>query len=235
MRGGKRLKGLREKAAGAGASAGAALPLEAAIDAVRGGSGVKFDETVEVAVRLGIDPKRADQAVRGAVALPAGTGRETRVAVLAAAGPAAEAAREAGADRVGMEDLLADIKAGKLDFDALVSTPENMRHLAPVGKILGPRGLMPNPKTGGVSANPGEAVRKIKAGQANFRADKAGMVSAPVGKASFSAEDLRRNIESFVEALKRAKPSASKGVYLRRMFISTTMGVGVQVDVAPMR
>ena len=149
MRGGKRLKGLREKAAGAGASAGAALPLEAAIDAVRGGSGVKFDETVEVAVRLGIDPKRADQAVRGAVALPAGTGRETRVAVLAAAGPAADAAREAGADRVGMEDLLADIKAGKLDFDALVSTPENMRHLAPVGKILGPRGLMPNPKTGG--------------------------------------------------------------------------------------
>ena len=228
MKVGKRIKSLREKAGDA------PLPLDEAIAAVRGGSGVKFDETVEIAVRLGIDPKRADQAVRGAVALPAGTGRTVRVAVLAA-GPAAEAAQSAGADRVGLEDLLADIKAGKLEFDALVSTPENMRHLAPVGKILGPRGLMPNPKTGGVSADPGEAVKKIKAGQANFRADKSGAVSAPVGKASFSAEDLRRNIDSFVDALKRAKPSASKGVYLRRMFLSTTMGAGVQVDVAPMR
>ena len=228
MKIGKRMKSLREKAGDA------PLPLDEAIAAVRGGSGVKFDETVEIAVRLGIDPKRADQAVRGAVALPAGTGRTVRVAVLAA-GPAAEAAKAAGADRVGLEDLLADIKAGKLEFDALVSTPENMRHLAPVGKILGPRGLMPNPKTGGVSADPGEAVKKIKAGQANFRADKSGAVSAPVGKASFSAEDLRRNIDSFVDALKRAKPSASKGVYLRRMFLSTTMGAGVQVDVAPMR
>ena len=230
MKVGKRLKALREKTG----DSSAPLPLDDAIAAVRGGSGVKFDETVEIAVRLGVDPKRADQAVRGAVALPAGTGRTARVAVLAT-GPAAESAQAAGADRVGMEDLLADIKAGKLDFDALVSTPENMRHLAPVGKILGPRGLMPNPKTGGVAADPGEAVKKIKAGQANFRADKAGVVSAPVGKASFSAEDLRRNIESFVDALKRAKPSASKGVYLRRMFLSTTMGVGVQVDVAPMR
>ena len=230
MKVGKRLKALREKSG----PAAAPLPLDDAIAAVRGGSGVKFDETVEIAVRLGVDPKRADQAVRGAVALPAGTGRTARVAVLAS-GPAAESARAAGADRVGMEDLLADIKAGKLDFDALVSTPENMRHLAPAGKILGPRGLMPNPKTGGVAADPGEAVKKIKAGQANFRADKAGVVSAPVGKASFSAEDLRRNIESFVDALKRAKPSASKGVYLRRMFLSTTMGAGVQVDVAPMR
>lgn len=231
MKMGKRLKALREKAAAAAASP---LPLDAAIAAVRGGSGVQFDETVEVAVRLGIDPKRADQAVRGAVALPAGTGRTVRVAVLAS-GPAAEAAKAAGADRVGQDDLLADIKAGKLEFDALVSTPENMRHLAPAGKILGPRGLMPNPKTGGVAADPGAAVKKIKAGQANFRADKAGVVSAPVGKASFSAEDLRRNIESLVDALKRAKPAASKGVYLRRMFLSTTMGVGVPVDVAPLR
>ena len=232
MKVGKRLKALREKAA---QERGAEpLPLEAAIAAVRGGSGVKFDETVEIAVRLGIDPKRADQAVRGAVALPAGTGRAVRVAVLAA-GAAAESAKAAGADRVGMDDLLADIKAGKLEFDALVSTPENMRHLAPAGKILGPRGLMPNPKTGGVAADPGEAVKKIKAGQANFRADKSGTVSAPVGKASFSPEDLRRNIESLVDALKRAKPSASKGVYLRRMSISTTMGTGVPVDVSPMR
>ena len=230
MKVGKRLKSLREQSG----RASGPLPLDAAIAAVRGGSGVKFDETVEIAVRLGIDPKRADQAVRGAVALPAGTGRTVRVAVLAS-GAAAESAKAAGADRVGMEDLLADIKAGKLEFDALVSTPENMRHLAPVGKILGPRGLMPNPKTGGVAADPGEAVKKIKAGQANFRADKTGAVSAPVGKASFSEEDLRRNIESFLDALKRAKPSASKGVYLRRMFLSTTMGAGVQVDVAPLR
>ena len=229
MKTGKRLRGLREKA-----GAPAPVPLDAAIAQVQGGSGVKFDETVEVAIRLGVDPKRADQAVRGAVALPAGTGRNVRVAVLAS-GAAAEAAKEAGADRVGLDDLLADINAGKLDFDALVSTPENMRRLAAAGKILGPRGLMPNPKTGGVSADPAAAVKKIKAGQANFRADKAGMVCAPVGKASFSADDLRRNIESLVDALKRAKPAASKGVYLRAMSLSTTMGIGVAVDVAPLR
>lgn len=213
---------------------GPGCTLDEALSAVAGGSGVKFDETVEVAVHLGVDTKKSDQAVRGAVVLPAGIGRTARVAV-AAAGAAADAAQEAGADRVGMDDLVEEIKSGKIDFDVLIATPDAMRKLAAAGKVLGPRGLMPNPKTGTVSADPAAAVKDAKAGQVRYRADKAGIVHAGVGKASFSPEDLKTNIESLLGALKRAKPASSKGVYLRRMAVSTTMGRSAAVDVSPYR
>ena len=208
--------------------------LDEALAAVAGGSGVKFDETVEVAIQLGIDPKKSDQAVRGAAELPAGSGKTSRVAVMAS-GEAATAAKKAGADRVGFDDLVDDIKAGKLEFDLLIATPEGMRKLAAVGKILGPRGLMPNPKTGTVAAEPAAAVKSAKAGQARYRADKAGIVHAAVGRASFSPDDLKKNIESLLDSLKRAKPASSKGVYLRQLAVSTTMGRAAVADIAPYR
>ena len=208
--------------------------LDEALSAVVGGSGVKFDETVDVAVQLGVDTKKSDQAVRGAVVLPAGTGKTTRVAVVAS-GDAAESAKKAGADKVGFEDLIEEIMGGAMDFDVLIAAPDAMRKLAAAGRILGPRGLMPNPKTGTVAADPAAAVKNAKAGQARYRADKAGIVHAAVGKASFSAADLKRNIESLIAALKRARPSAAKGVYLRRMFISSTMGRSVGVDISSYR
>ena len=208
--------------------------LAEALSAMAGGSGVKFDETVDVAVMLGVDTKKSEQSVRGSVVLPAGSGKTTRVAV-AAGGAAAEAATAAGADRVGFDDLVEDIKNGKMDFDVLIATPEAMRKLAAVGKMLGPRGLMPNPKTGTVTENTGEAVHSAKAGQVRYRADKGGIVHAAVGKASFSADDLRRNIESLLESLKKAKPAASKGHYLKEMAVSTTMGRSSIVDLSPYR
>ncbi|MDM5148155.1 50S ribosomal protein L1 [Candidatus Persebacteraceae bacterium Df01] len=208
--------------------------LDEALAAVVGGSGVKFDETVDVAVHLGIDTKKSDQAVRGAVVMPAGTGKTVRVAVVAADADA-ESAREAGADRVGFEDLIEEIKGGKTDFDVLIATPTSMRHLAAAGRVLGPRGLMPNPKTGTVAAAPAEAVKNAKAGQVRYRADKAGIVHAPVGKASFTPADLKRNIESLLDSLKRAKPASSKGVYLRQLSLSSTMGRSVEPDIASYR
>ncbi|MGI9297982.1 MAG: 50S ribosomal protein L1 [Gammaproteobacteria bacterium] len=208
--------------------------LDEALAAVVGGSGVKFDETVDVAVQLGVDTKKSDQAVRGAVVLPAGTGKTTRVAVVAS-GEAAQAAKDAGADKVGFDDLIEEIKGGATDFDVLIATPDAMRKLAPAGRILGPRGLMPNPKTGTVAADPATAVKNAKAGQARYRADKAGIVHAAVGRASFPAADLKQNIESLLAALKRAKPAAAKGVYLRRMSVSATMGRAATADISPYR
>lgn len=208
--------------------------LDEALTVVSGGSGVKFDETVDVAIHLGIDVKKSDQAVRGAVVLPAGTGKTTRVAVVAD-GDAARAAQDAGADKVGFEDFIAEIMAGATDFDVLIATPDAMRKLAAAGRILGPRGLMPNPKTGTVAADPAAAVKDAKAGQVRYRADKGGIVHAAVGKASFPAADLKKNIESLIAALKKSKPAAAKGVYLRRMSLSATMGRAVAVDVSAYR
>ena len=227
---GKRLRALKDTTG----AAEALQNLDEAVAAVVGGSGVKFDETVDVAVRLGIDPKKSDQAVRGAVVLPAGTGKTVRVAVVAdEAG--AQAALDAGADKAGLEDLIEEIKGGKTDFDVLIATPAAMRLLAPIGKILGPRGLMPNPKTGTVNADTAIAVKNAKAGQVRYRADKGGIVHAPVGKASFAPADLKRNIESLLDSIKRAKPASSKGVYLRQLSLSATMGVAVAVDIATYR
>ena len=227
---GKRLQALKDTTG----VAEALQNLDEAVAAVVGGSGVKFDETIDVAVRLGIDPKKSDQAVRGAVVLPAGTGKTVRVAVVAdEAG--AQAALDAGADKAGLEDLIEEIKGGKTDFDVLIATPAAMRLLAPIGKILGPRGLMPNPKTGTVNADTAIAVKNAKAGQVRYRADKGGIVHAPVGKASFAPADLKRNIESLLDSIKRAKPASSKGVYLRQLSLSATMGVAVAVDIATYR
>ena len=227
---GKRLRALKDTTG----AAEALQNLDEAVAAVVGGSGVKFDETIDVAVRLGIDPKKSDQAVRGAVVLPAGTGKTVRVAVVAdEAG--AQAALDAGADKAGLEDLIEEIKGGKTDFDVLIATPAAMRLLAPIGKILGPRGLMPNPKTGTVNADTAIAVKNAKAGQVRYRADKGGIVHAPVGKASFAPADLKRNIESLLDSIKRAKPASSKGVYLRQLSLSATMGVAVAVDIATYR
>lgn len=208
--------------------------LDEALSAIVGGSGVKFTESVDVAISLGIDPKKSDQAVRGAVVLPAGSGKATRVAVVAA-DAAADAAREAGADKVGFDDLIEEIKGGAMDFDVLIATPDAMRKLAVAGKVLGPRGLMPNPKTGTVTADPATAVKNAKMGQVRYRADRGGIIHAAVGKASFSTDDLKRNIESLITAIKRAKPSSAKGIYLRQMAVSCTMGRSVVVDISSYR
>ena len=208
--------------------------LDEALAAIANGSGVKFNESVDVAIQLGVDTKKSDQSVRGAAILPAGSGKTVRVAV-AATDAAADSATAAGADKVGFEDLIEEIKGGVMDFDVLIATPDVMRQLAAVGKILGPRGLMPNPKTGTVTADVATAVKNAKAGQVRYRADKSGIVHAAVGKASFSAADIKKNIESLIGALKRAKPASSKGVYLRHMSVSCTMGRSVVVDISSYR
>jgi large subunit ribosomal protein L1 len=205
-----------------------------AIDAmklVKDTSTAKFDESVDVAVNLGIDAKKSDQTVRGAVVLPAGTGKSVRVAVFAQ-GEKAAAAKAAGADLVGFEDLAEQIKAGKLDFDVVIASPDTMRVVGQLGQILGPRGLMPNPKVGTVTPDVAGAVKNAKAGQVQFRADKAGIVQCTIGRASFAPEALTENLKALVEALNRAKPASTKGVYLRKLSVSSTMGVGVKVDVA---
>lgn len=194
----------------------------------------KFDEAVDVAVNLGIDAKKSDQTVRGSVVLPAGTGKKVRVAVFAA-GDKAQAAKDAGADLVGMEDLAEQVKAGKIDFDVVVAAPEAMRVVGQLGQILGPRGLMPNPKVGTVTPDVAGAVRNAKAGQVQFRADKAGVVQCTIGRASFTAEQLRDNLAALVEALNRSKPSSVKGIFLRKLSVSSTMGVGVKVDPATLQ
>ncbi|MCX8004882.1 MAG: 50S ribosomal protein L1 [Burkholderiaceae bacterium] len=206
-------------------------PALEALQLVKETATAKFDESVDAAVNLGIDPKKTDQAVRGAVVLPAGTGKKVRVAVFAQ-GDKAEAARAAGADLVGMEDLAEQVKAGKLDFDVVIAAPEAMRVVGQLGQILGPRGLMPNPKVGTVTPDVAAAVKNAKAGQVQFRADKAGVVHCPIGRASFSAEALRDNLAALVEALNRARPAGAKGVYLKKLSVSSTMGVGVRVDPA---
>ena len=208
--------------------------MYAAIEAmqlVKSTATAKFDESVDVSVNLGIDAKKSDQTVRGAVVLPSGTGKTVRVAVFAQ-GDKATAAKAAGADIVGFEDLAEQIKAGKLDFDVVIASPDTMRVVGQLGQILGPRGLMPNPKVGTVTPDVAGAVKNAKAGQVQFRADKAGIVQCTIGRASFSPEQLRDNLTALIEALNRAKPSSAKGVYLRKLSVSSTMGVGVKVDVS---
>ena len=191
----------------------------------------KFDESIDVAVNLGVDPRKSDQVVRGSVVLPRGTGKSVRVAVFAQ-GANAEAAKAAGAEVVGFEDLAEQVKAGNLDFDVVIASPDAMRVVGQLGQILGPRGLMPNPKVGTVTPNVAEAVKNAKAGQVQYRTDKAGIIHATLGRASFDVEALRENFVALVDALVKAKPAASKGVYLKKIAVSSTMGVGVRVDTA---
>ena len=202
-----------------------------ALALVKETASAKFDESVDVAIQLGIDPRKSDQAVRGAAVLPEGTGKTVRVAVFAQ-GAKADEAKAAGADVVGFDDLAATVKAGQLDFDVVIASPDAMRIVGQLGKILGPRGLMPNPKVGTVTPNVAEAVKNAKAGQVQFRADKAGIIHASIGRASFEAARLETNMKALIDALIKAKPAASKGQYLRKVSVSSTMGVGVRVDVS---
>ena len=191
----------------------------------------KFDESIDVAVILGIDARKSDQLVRGSVVLPAGTGKTVRVAVFAQ-GEKAEAAKAAGADIVGFDDLAADIKAGNINFDVVVATPDSMRVVGQLGQILGPRGLMPNPKVGTVTMDVTGAVKNAKAGQVQYRTDKGGIVHSTIGRASFNPEQLEQNLKALIDALVKAKPAASKGQYLKKISVSSTMGPGVRVDAA---
>src|SRR4029077_19176038 len=206
----------------------------AALDAmklVKETATAKFDESVDVAVNLGIDAKKSDQTVRGSVVLPAGTGKKVRVAVFAQ-GDKAESAKAAGADLVGMEDLAESVKAGKIEFDVVIAAPEAMRVVGQLGQILGPRGLMPTPKVGTVTADVAGAVKNARAGQVQFRADKAGIVQCTIGRASFTPEQLRDNLAALVDALNKSKPAGIKGIFLKKLSVSSTMGVGVKVDPA---
>jgi large subunit ribosomal protein L1 len=189
----------------------------------------KFNESIDVAVQLGVDPKKSDQVVRGSVVLPAGTGKEVRVAVFAQ-GDKAEQAKAAGADIVGMEDLAERIKGGDMPFDVVIASPDTMRIVGTLGQILGPRGLMPNPKVGTVTPDVAGAVRNAKAGQVQYRTDKAGIIHATIGRKSFSDDQLKSNLVALIDALNKAKPASSKGVYLRKVALSSTMGAGVRVD-----
>tara|TARA_R110000782_G_scaffold78276_8_gene155510 strand:- start:172881 stop:173582 length:702 start_codon:yes stop_codon:yes gene_type:complete len=205
--------------------------VDEAIALIKTNATAKFDETVEVAINLGVDPRHADQMVRGVVTLPAGTGKTVRVAVFAR-GDKADAATAAGADIVGAEDLLETIQGGTIDFDRVIATPDMMGLVGRLGKVLGPKGLMPNPKLGTVTPNVAEAVKAAKGGQIEFRVEKAGIIHAGLGKASFSEGDLRKNFDAFVDAIVKAKPTGSKGKYVRKIALSSSMGPGVKVDIA---
>ena len=205
--------------------------VDEAIAIAKTNATAKFDETIEVALNLGVDPRHADQMVRGVVTLPAGTGKDVRVAVFARGGKAEEATA-AGADVVGAEDLMETIQAGNIDFDRVIATPDMMGIVGRLGKVLGPKGLMPNPKLGTVTPNVAEAVKAAKGGQVEFRVEKAGIIHSGIGKASFSNEDLRRNFDAFLNAIVRAKPTGAKGKYVKKVAVSSTMGPGVKVDVA---
>ena len=204
-------------------------PLTDALSLVKECATAKFDESIDVSVQLGIDARKSDQVVRGAVVLPRGTGKTARVAVFAQ-GAKADEAKAAGADVVGLEDLAADVKAGKMDFDVVIAAPDTMRIVGTLGQILGPRGLMPNPKVGTVTPDVATAVKNAKAGQVQFRVDKAGIVHSTIGRRSFEGDALSENLQALLEALTKAKPASSKGVYLRKVAVSSTMGVGVRVD-----
>lgn len=208
-------------------------PTEA-LGMVKRMASAKFDETVEIAVRLGVDPRKADQMVRGTVALPSGTGKDVRVAVFAA-GEAAEAARAAGAEFVGADDLAAEIDKGMMDFDIAIATPDLMPLVGRLGRVLGPRGLMPNPKTGTVTQDVARAVSEFKGGKVEYRTDRYGNVHVPIGKASFEPEALEANFRAVIDELQRAKPAAAKGRYLRKITLSSTMGPGVKVDTNRLR
>jgi large subunit ribosomal protein L1 len=221
----------RARAARAVFAGKANLPLEEALALIRQAASARFDETVEVAMNLGVDPRHADQMVRGVVTLPNGTGRTVRVAVFAR-GAKAEEARAAGADIVGAEDLVERIQGGTIDFDRCIATPDLMPLVGRLGKILGPRNLMPNPKVGTVTMDVATAVRNAKGGEVQFKVEKAGVIHAGVGKVSFPTEKLAENVRAFVEAVTRAKPPGAKGTYLRKVSLSSTMGPGVSVDLA---
>ena len=208
-------------------------PVEA-IELVRSLASAKFDETVELAVRLGVDPRKADQVVRGTVTLPSGTGKDVRAAAFAA-GDAAVAARAAGADFVGADDLAAEVEGGMLDFDIAIATPDLMPQVGRLGRVLGPRGLMPNPKTGTVTTDVGKAVADFKGGKVEYRTDRYGNVHVPLGKASFAPEALEENFRAVLDELQRAKPAAAKGRYLKKITVSSTMGPGVKIDTNRLR
>jgi large subunit ribosomal protein L1 len=206
-------------------------PVDEAIETLKANATAKFDETIEVALNLGVDPRHADQMVRGVVTLPAGTGKDVRVAVFARGGKADEA-KAAGADVVGAEDLMETIQGGTIDFDRVIATPDMMGIVGRLGKVLGPKGLMPNPKLGTVTPNVTEAVKAAKGGQVEFRVEKAGIIHSGIGKASFPAADLRRNFDAFVDAIVRAKPTGAKGKYVKKIALSSSMGPGLKVDAA---
>jgi large subunit ribosomal protein L1 len=205
--------------------------VQDALAVVKQNANAKFNESIDVSLNLGVDAKKSDQTVRGALVLPKGTGKDKRVAVFAQ-GERAEQAKEAGADLVGFDDLAADIKAGKMDFDVVIATPDAMRVVGALGQILGPRGLMPNPKVGTVTQDVAGAVRNAKAGQVQYRTDKAGIVQCSIGRASFTVEALEENMKALIEAVNKSRPATAKGVYLRRISLSSTMGVGLRVDQA---
>jgi large subunit ribosomal protein L1 len=206
-------------------------PVADALNLVKEGASAKFNESVDAVINLGIDPRKSDQLVRGAIVLPNGTGKTVRVAVFAQ-GVQAEAAKAAGADIVGFEDLAEQVKGGMLDFDVAIATPDAMRIVGALGQVLGPRGLMPNPKVGTVTPDAATAVKNAKAGQVQYRTDKGGIVHCTIGRASFTTEQLQGNLSALVDALNKAKPTSSKGIYLKKLSVSSTMGPGVRVDQA---
>ncbi|WP_062266820.1 50S ribosomal protein L1 [Endozoicomonas arenosclerae] len=208
-----------------------AYSFEEAASVLKEVSSVKFKESVEIAVNLGVDPRKSDQVVRGSTVLPAGTGKDVRVAVFTQ-GANAEAAKEAGADIIGMDDLAAQVKAGEMNFDVVIASPDAMRVVGQLGQILGPRGLMPNPKVGTVTPNVAEAVKNAKAGQVRFRTDKNGIIHAGIGKIDFEAGSLQENAEALLAELKKLKPSSSKGVYMKKVTLSSTMGPGLTIDMS---
>jgi large subunit ribosomal protein L1 len=221
--------GKRMTAARAAVEANKAYSVEEAVALVKNGAKAKFDETIDLAVNLGVDPKYADQMVRGVVSLPNGTGRSVRVAVFARDAKAEEA-KAAGADIVGAEDLMEQVQAGNMDFERVIATPDMMAIVGRLGKVLGPRGLMPNPKVGTVTPNVGQAVKDAKGGAVEFRVEKAGIVHVGVGKASFTEQALSENVLALVGALQKARPSGAKGTYIKKVTLSSTMGPGVQID-----
>lgn len=220
----KRTKALRTKV-----DRDKTYPVADAIKLVKDGASAKFNESIDVAINLGIDAKKSDQTVRGAIVLPKGTGKTVRVAVFAQ-GDRAQAAKDAGADVVGFEDLAAQVKEGKIDFDVAIATPDAMRVVGQLGQVLGPRGLMPNPKVGTVTPNVAEAVKNAKAGQVQYRADKAGIVQCTIGRASFTEDALKENFLALIDAVNKARPASTKGIYLKKISVSSTMGPGVRVD-----
>jgi large subunit ribosomal protein L1 len=222
----KRLRAIKEKI-----DRSRTYPVIDALQLVKETATAKFDESIDIAVNLGVDARKSDQIVRGSVVLPKGTGKTVRVAVFAQ-GDNVQKAKDAGADIVGFDDLAAEIKGGKMDFDVVIATPDAMRVVGQLGQILGPRGLMPNPKVGTVSADVVTAVKNAKAGQVQYRTDKGGIVHCTIGRASFAVEDLKENLAALIDALQRAKPASSKGIYFKRLSVSSTMGAGVRVDQA---
>jgi len=220
----------RQKAIAAAVEANKVYTLEEAVQVLNSLPAAKFKESLDIAVNLGVDPRKSDQVVRGATTLPAGTGKTVRVAVFAQ-GAQAEAAKEAGADVVGFDDLAESIQGGNLDFDVVIAAPDAMRVVGKLGTILGPRGLMPNPKVGTVTPDVASAVKNAKSGQARYRVDKAGIIHAAIGQVGFTAEAIRQNVETLVADLKKLKPATSKGVYIKKITLSSTMGPGLVVDV----